>query len=216
MVTAKTIAKKTPRQGRPPAHEIASRNEKLLDIATEVFLEAGYTGAKMTLIAKRAGASMETLYLRYPTKAQLFAALIERKSSGMLELIGPMSPDRNPQEALVKYAIELIGMMSKPDTQQLHRLVIAGSIESPELGKTFWEAGPGRGFKILRTYLYEQQVRGSLVVRDPDQAAGLFMGMTVGGIALRSTLGMPNVIRTTQQQRVWASHVVKVFLQSLC
>ena len=159
---------------------------------------------------------METLYLRFPTKTQLFAALVERKSSGMLGLIGPMNPDRNPQEALVNYAIELVGMMSKRDTQQLHRLAIAGSIESPELAHSFWEAGPGRGFKILRSYLYEQQVRGTLVVPDPDQAAGLFMGMTVGGLALRSTLGLPNMIRTAQEQRGWANHVVKVFLQSLC
>ena len=203
------------RRGRPPAAQVESRNAELLDAATEVFLEAGFAGAKMTVIAKRAGASMETLYARYPRKAELFAAIIERKSSGMLHLIGPMSPEREPREALTHYVMELVTMMTNPDTQKLHRLVIAGSISSPEFGEMFWKAGPGRGYHIIRTYLNEQNLRGTLSIENVDRTTGLFIGMMSGGIALQATLGMKTMIQSEPERRAWAKYVVDMFLKML-
>ena len=201
--------------GRPPAHEVASREAKLLDTATEAFLEAGFTGTKMSVIAKKAGASMETLYALYPTKSELFAALIERKASGLFKAVGILSPDRQPREALTTYAVELVAMMTNPDTQALHRLVIAGSLDSPELGAMFWEAGPGRGFKIIRTYLNDQKSLGVIPVKDVDRATGLLMGMLVGGIVLRSTLGLRGMPQSQEEQRNWAEYVVDLFLRGL-
>lgn len=93
----------------------------------------------MTTIAKRAGASKETLYARYPNKLQLFAALLERKSSSLREVIASLDPEREPREALTSYGIELVSMMTMADTQKLHRIVIAGSIDSPELGTNLWK-----------------------------------------------------------------------------
>ncbi len=215
MANLKRIAKKRTRGGRPPADQIESRKEALLDAATEIFLESGFVGAKMTVIAKRAGSSMETLYARYPNKAELFAAIIRRKSSGLLDVVGPLSPDREPREALTNYGIELVTMMTMRDTQQLHRVVIAGSIEAPELGALFWENGPGRGFRIVRTYLHEQKMRGTLKIDDADRASGVLLGMFVGGIVLRSTLGMPTIINTREAQAGWAAYVVNTFLKTL-
>lgn len=208
----KTAGKRASRGGRPPADQSEQRKQALLDAATEVFLKAGFSGAKMNVIAKRAGCSMETLYTRYPNKAELFTALIERKSSSLLHVIGPLDPASPPREALTHYGVELITMMTMPDTQKLHRIVIAGSIEAPELGAMFWEAGPGRGFKIIRAYLHEQNLRGTMQVENPDRTAGMLMGMFVGGIALRSTLGLPGMIHTKEATYGWAAYVVNMFL----
>ena len=82
----------------------------------------------MTLIAKKAEASMETLYARYPTKAELFANVIDRKSSTPSDAIGPFSPERDVREELLRLAVELLAMMTKPDVRDLHRLVIAESL----------------------------------------------------------------------------------------
>lgn len=215
MLKEENSSKKVSRRGRPPADQIERRNEALLDAATAVFLESGFAGAKMNAIAKKAGASIETLYTRYPTKAHLFAALIERKASRLASAIGPLSPDLEPRAALTHYALEVIGMMSKPDTRQLHRIVIAESIEVPELGTMFWEVGPGRGFKMVGEYLYEQDRRGILNVPSADRSAGLLLAMLVGGLVLRSTLGLKTVTESQEEQRDWANYVVTNFLRSL-
>lgn len=211
----KTAGKRASRGGRPPADESEQRKAALLDAATEVFLEAGFSGAKMSTIAKRAGSSMETLYARYLNKAELFTAIIERKASCLFDVIGPLDPASPPRETLTHYGFELITMLTMPDTQKLHRVVIAGSIEAPELGIMFWEAGPGRGFQIVRTYLHAQKVGGTLNVEDPDRAAGMLTGMLVGGIALRSTLGLPTAFQTQEARKKWAAYVVDNFLKTL-
>jgi len=128
-------------------------------------------------------------------------------------VIGPLSPDREPLEALTIFATQLVAMMSMPDTQKLHRLVIAGSIESPELGRLFWEAGPGRGFKIIATYLEQQKVIGKLAIDDVNRDAGMLIGMLVGGIALRLNLGTPAMTQTVEEQEAWASQTVRQFLR---
>jgi len=133
--------------------------------------------------------------------------------SGLLIVIGPLSPDREPLEALTIFATQLVAMMSMPDTQKLHRLVIAGSIESPELGRLFWEAGPGRGFKIIATYLEQQKVIGKLAIDDVNRDAGMLIGMLVGGIALRLNLGTPAMTQTVEEQEAWASQTVRQFLR---
>ncbi len=212
--TRKTAGKQASRGGRPPADESEQRKAALLDAATEVFLEAGFSGATMSTIAKRAGSSMETLYARYLNKAELFTALIEREASRLFDVVGPLDPASPPRETLTRYGLELITMLAMPDNQKLHRIVIAGSIEAPELGIMFWEAGPGRGFQIVRTYLYEQKVRGTLKLGDPDHAAGMLMGMFVGGIALRSTLGLPIAFQTQEARNKWAAYVVDNFLKT--
>lgn len=203
------------RRGRPAAQEIASRQAKILDAATEVFLGAGFVGARMDFIAKRAGASMETLYSRYPTKSQLFEALIARKASGLFDAVGPLSPDRELREALLRFAVELLAMMMKPDTQELHRLVIAESIAFPELGLSFWKAGPGRGRAVIRKYLEKQRSSGTIAVEDVDRAAEVFLGLLVGGITLRTTLGLRSPAYSRKEQKIWAEYVVDLFLRMI-
>ncbi len=215
MKTAKRkAAKPVSRGGRPPANQAESRREALLDAATIVFLESGFAGAKMTSIARKAGASMETLYARYPNKYELFTALLARKASGLLDVIGPLDPNVEPRDELARYGLELLSMVAMPDTQQLHRIVIAGSIESPKLGTMLWELGPGRGFNILRNYMHELKTRGVLSVVDPDRAARMLMGMFAGETVLRTTLGLGTVIDTKEAQRDWVTYVVDSFLQA--
>ena len=124
-------------RGRPPAREVASRAERLLDVATEVFLEKGYKGASMIEIARRAGASKQTLYARYPSKAELFAGLIERKAAHLFEAIGSLDDGRSIRDTLIDCGANLLELIVSPDARGVHRVVIAECVEFPELGAVF-------------------------------------------------------------------------------
>ena len=81
--TAKTT--KTPSRGRG-----VQRVSALLDAASAVFAEAGYEAATTTEIARRAGASIGSLYQFFPTKEHVAAALHARHLdalAGMLDLL---------------------------------------------------------------------------------------------------------------------------------
>src|ERR1700748_881544 len=62
---------------KPRSHR-DSRREAILDVATEVFLEVGYSCASMSAIAARVGGSKGTLYNYFKSKEELFEAFVRR------------------------------------------------------------------------------------------------------------------------------------------
>jgi TetR/AcrR family transcriptional regulator, mexJK operon transcriptional repressor len=203
-------------RGRPPAHEVAARAENLLDVATEVFLDKGFKGASMSEIARRAGASKQTLYTRYPSKAALFAALVERKASHLFEAIGPLGEGRNLRETLVHCGSELLELIVSEDARGVHRVVIAECMEFPELGELFWERGPGKTRAMLANYLRAQQKLGNIQCGDPEQAVEVFLGLLVSGASLRAWLGLPPTFaKTPAQRKSWANFAADTFLSAM-
>ena len=203
-------------RGRPPADEVAARAARLLDVATEVFLEQGFKGASMSEIARRAGASKQTLYARYPSKAALFAALVERKASRLFETIGPLGEGRSLRDTLVHCGSSLLELILSEDARGVHRLVIAECMEFPELAEIFWERGPGRTRAMLANYLRAQQKLGNIQCGDPEQAVEVLLGLLVSGATLRTWLGLPSTFaKTPAQRKAWANLAVDTFLTSL-
>ncbi len=215
--TRKAVLKKRKSvRGRPPTEEVAARAERLLDVATEVFLEQGFKGASMSEIARRAGASKQTLYARYPSKAALFAALVERKAGRLFEAIGPLGEGRGLRETLVHCGSSLLDLILSEDARGVHRLVIAECMEFPELAQIFWERGPGRTRAMLTNYLRTQQKLGNIQCGDPEQAVEVLLGLLVSGATLRTWLGLPSTFaRTPAQRKAWANLAVDTFLASL-
>ena len=203
-------------RGRPPADEVAARAARLLDVATEVFLEQGFKGASMSEIARRAGASKQTLYARYPSKAALFAALVERKASRLFETIGPLGEGRSLRETLVHCGSSLLELILSEDARGVHRLVIAECMEFPELAEIFWERGPGRTRAMLTNYLRTQQKLGNIQCGDPEQAVEVLLGLLVSGATLRTWLGLPSTFaKTPAQRKAWANLAVDMFLSAM-
>ena len=203
------------RRGRIPVAEVAARDSRILDSATEVFLEAGFAGTKMTVIARRAGCSLETLYTAYPNKQEMFGALITRKASGTFEAMGPLSPERDLREALVRYAVEMLAMMARPDTRGLHALVIGESRNSPELAKNFWDEGYGRALEVVKIFFAAKNRRDTAKIVDPGYAAEVFLALLLGDMTMRSTLGLKTLSDTKKQQMGWAEGSVDLFLTLL-
>jgi TetR/AcrR family transcriptional regulator, mexJK operon transcriptional repressor len=203
-------------RGRPPAHEVATRAENLVDVATEVFLDKGFKGASMSEIARRAGASKQTLYARYPSKAALFAALVERKASHLFEAIGPLGEGRGLRDTLIHCGTELLDLIVSKDARGVHRVVIAECNEFPELGQIFWDRGPGRVRAMLADYLRAQQKLGSIQCGEPEQAVEILIGLLVSGATLRVWLGLPpTFVRTPAQRKAWVHSAVDMFLSSM-
>jgi TetR/AcrR family transcriptional regulator, mexJK operon transcriptional repressor len=219
---ARSAAHKSPARkrksarGRPPAEEVAARAERLLDVATEVFLHKGFKGASMGEIARRAGASKQTLYARYPSKSALFAALVERKASQLFEAIGPLGEGRTLRDTLIHLGSEMLDLILSQEARGLHRVVIAECAESPELGQLFWQIGPGRLRAMLAGFFSEQRKLGVIHCDDPEQAVEVFTGVLLGSANLRTNLGLqPIFVRTSAERRSWAAFAADMFLSSM-
>ena len=208
---AKTLEVKT---GRPLAINKEERRQAILDAATAVFLEHGFSRASTAEIARRAGASKQTIYSRYPTKSALFAALMERRTDNLLASYSDLfQPDAPVGQVLTRFGKKLVGTLLYPETRALYRLVVAEAVEFPEIAQKFWQMGPGQAVQQLHSYLGTQQGR-TLAIPNVEYAAEQLHGALIGGLNLRVALELPPLVRTEQEIELWVESAVQAFLRA--
>jgi AcrR family transcriptional regulator len=83
-------AKSEPQPQRKRRKE--TRPQELLEAALELFVQKGFAATRAEEVARRAGVSKGTLYLYYPSKEDLFKAMVRQKLSNLiaegLDLVG--------------------------------------------------------------------------------------------------------------------------------
>src|SRR5450755_2390472 len=117
------------RSGRPSRADALLLRERILEAATELFLQEGYGSTTIEAVAARAGISKRTFYDRFDDKAALFAAVVHR----IIEHIRP-PPDvpllqgASLRAMLVRLAGMILHAALAPQAIALHRLVNAESV----------------------------------------------------------------------------------------
>ena len=74
----------TDRSGRLPRPE---RRAQLLDAAREAFVQQGYHAAAMDGIAELAGVSKPVLYQHFPSKLELYLAVLDESSDALIDRV---------------------------------------------------------------------------------------------------------------------------------
>lgn len=162
------------------------KTEAILEAASELFGEKGMA-ASMDEIARRAGVSRQTLYNRFASKLDIGRALVQRRSDA---ITAPLRSAGDPETVLTALAAALLDKVCHPDRGASLRGVALLSPEAPDVAQAIYDAGPAESLRRLSAWLAEQDRRGLLAVPDPDLAAEMFSGMTLGYSHLRSILGV--------------------------
>ena len=156
----------------------ARKRSAILDAAATVFLRNGYRGTSMDEIAALAGVSKQTVYKHFADKETLFSEIV---TSAVSDAADPVHAgvlrleDTGDIEADLRgLARQLLASVIQPRILQLRRLVIAEAGRFPELGRTFYEQGPGRTIAALATVFERLAARGALQLDDPQLAAAHF------------------------------------------
>lgn len=174
-------------QDRPvnEAEDSAKRGQ-IVDGAREVFLARGFDAASMGDIAKAAGVSKGTLYVYFKNKEELFAAIVQAECCTHAEgVFGLDHADSNVGAALTRIGVEFVNFLCRPEKASSIRIVAAIAERMPEIGKAFYETGPGNGIARVRAYLEAQVKAGVLKIDDCEVAAAQFLD------ACQSTLFKP-------------------------
>ena len=70
---------------RPPRQRLKeARPQQLLDAALSLFVEKGFAATRSEEVAHQAGVSKGTLYLYYPSKEELFKAVVRQNVSSLI------------------------------------------------------------------------------------------------------------------------------------
>lgn len=173
-----------------------SRRLAILDVARDVFMEDGFAAAAMANIASRVGGSKGTLYNYFPSKHELFEAVIrnecELKQAAMFDSLEVEGED--VEAVLREVGRRYTHLVLSEQTIILSRVVIAESTRLPELGRTLYEAGPKRGRVRLATYVRRQMQAGRLQGADADLMVDQYCDMCLGSLyrqRLMNVIGPP-------------------------
>ena len=107
-----------------------SREERVLLAATDTFLRYGFARTTIGDIAERAGISRPALYLVFPNKEAVFAAVIHRMNDDQLGKIRAALPTLPTLKQKVLFACETWGahgfdlMAAHPDARDLFNLAL--------------------------------------------------------------------------------------------
>ena len=169
---------------RKPKHEARkARNSvyrhHIFDAAEQVFAEHGFDATKVQDISKRVGLSMGTIYAIFPSKEDLFRAILEERGRELLQLAravaGSKRPPRETLQALSEAYIEYF--VAHPSFLRMHLREGTSWVISPTAGADsrvqLWN-----DIHELQTDIFRRGIAaGVFVAEQPGYLAKLFSAM---------------------------------------
>jgi AcrR family transcriptional regulator len=161
-----------------PRIPAAARKAGIIRSAAEIFGEKGFSGTKTREIAARAGVSEALIFKHFPSKEDLYAAILAEKSPlpGLLERIKASAEQRKDVEVFTMIAETIVG--GAPD-QNLMRLILFSALESHELSDMFFQNHIRHFYDVLASYIEQRIEDGAFQPVPPLVAARAFMGMLI-------------------------------------
>jgi len=194
----------------------ARKRRAILEAATTLFLRNGYLGTSMDEIAALAAVSKQTVYKAFADKESLFSEIV---NGAVNEAADPVHAsvlaleDSGDVEADLRgFARQLLGQVMQPRILQLRRLVIGEAGRFPELGRAFYEKGPGRTIAALATVFERLAERGVLQADDPLLAAAHFNWLVMSVPLNRAMLLGEDEPPASADLDRWADAGVRAFL----
>lgn len=167
--------------GRPLSD---AKREMILSAARRVFLEEGFDGASMQHITALAGVSKATVYNHFPSKDQLFEAVMLEQVRQLREQTFSLSGQLGrPEDVLFGLGIGFMSGILQPQNMKLARQLVSEGWRFPHLGRAFMEEGPTRGTQLLAHYLQALCSQGVLRMEDTTLAAQQFIALVEVGQA---------------------------------
>ncbi len=158
----------------------------VIEAAFEELLEQGADGVTMLKIARRAGASKETLYSWFGNRDGLFSAMIRSNADATAERVASaLDGDDDPRDTLSTFATGLLRLLTDQRSLALNRAAMTNSVLAAEL----LASGRHRVGPIVESYLAATSASGVLAVVDPATAFETFYGLVIRDTQIRVLLG---------------------------
>jgi AcrR family transcriptional regulator len=178
---------------KPKQLRKGARREAILDVAAPAFLEHGYARISLSAIAAQVGGSKATMWRHFPSKADLFAAVLERQTESFRESLDAVLRQRRTlRETLRDFCVAYMVKLNSEEAIALHRLVIAEAARFPEIGEIFYRQGPALVNRLLTEAIAEACRRGDLGPCDAEAAARYITSMCLSGRFQHMLYGIGN------------------------
>ncbi len=182
------------------------KQETILQAALDLFLEQGYARTSMDTVAARAGVTKQTVYRYYPSKEELFVAVMAHIQATEEPLYtmgdGALAIELN------LFGRDLLAFHLSPPALGVYKLMVSEGAKE-RLLQPFMQAGPKRVLAPLVDFLQKRFPS----LEEPGFYAQMFAAMILAPRNQMLMQGNVRVIR--EEQRVFVEKVVRQFLKGL-
>jgi TetR/AcrR family transcriptional repressor of mexJK operon len=178
----------------------------IIQAALALFLEQGYAATSMDTVASQAGVTKQTVYRYYPSKEELFSAVMEQTRAD--EPPPYTFGDADLGTELSNFGRDLLAFHLTPAALGVYKMIFSEGGQEGLL-KPFMKAGPSRVMKPLVEFLQQRHPE----LEDTAFYAQMFASMV---LVPRNQLIMQGKGRITRaEQETHVNKVVRLFLQGL-
>lgn len=197
-------------------HRLSSpeRRAAIVDAALHLFAEKGFRGTTTRELAARVGVSEPVLYEHFPSKRDLYAAIIDAKSQEQLAFSAApaaAAEQRDDRAFFTQLAENILGWHQQDPA--FIRLLLFSGLEGHELKDIFFERKNDQFFGLVSRYIGTRISEGAFRQMDPLLATQAFLGM-VSHHALMKL--MFNCVPGDAPNDVIVSEMVELFLHGMC
>lgn len=188
------------------------RERRILDAALKIFSEKGFVSASMDDIAAEAGLTKPTLYQYFPSKDELFTAMMSQERDHMLESFEYPSASGMVAE-LYAFSWHYADVVLRPDMLNLARLIIGEAQRLPDVGRAYQASGPDRVLAGMIAYLERQRAAGRLKFDDAELAAEDLWGLILSA-PRNKALHIPDAVPDRATIERYIRNGLSVFLRA--
>jgi AcrR family transcriptional regulator len=200
------------RGGRPTRLEAAALGDKILDVATALFLSRGFGATSIEAVAGRARISKRTFYHRFRDKSELYRAVVRRMLERWLPRVEAAFDPPAPLDILLeRLAKHMLSIALTAEALALRRLLLAEAERFPELVEIAVEQGATRAIERIAALLDDERRAGRIALDDCRFAAMQFQEMVLS-IPLRRAMGFGTPL-SEEECDAWAKKCTALFLK---
>lgn len=177
------VADFQPKRGRPTQAQIVAIEKNILAVAREMFLRDGYATTTIDMVVAQARVSKGTVYARYPTKADLFHAIVEERIAAWSlepDETTDIAEDADVREILYRSGMAIVNASLQPEVMAFGRLIAAESERFPELTQEFYKQGWTRMVDQLSVRIEDGARRSGWKIGHAVDVATAFQSILVG------------------------------------
>jgi AcrR family transcriptional regulator len=189
------------------------RRERIIESAIGLFSQKGFKGTTTREIAEGAGISEAMVFRYFPTKEDLYAAIITRAAGDVFEEISLIEFISRKDDAGLLRALATDMMTRYEDDPSFLRLLYYSALEGHYLSEMFFQMRVRQKIQTLADYIAQRSKDGAFREVEPTLTAMGFLGMVVQFIIGRELFGLKRVWAFPREQAV--DTFVNLFLSGL-
>jgi TetR/AcrR family transcriptional regulator len=212
-ITARSDEVQAKRERRKEA-----RPGELLDAALDLFVEKGFAATRAEEVAARAGVSKGTLFLYFPSKEELFKAVVRENISGRFqEWNDEFEKFEGDTPDMLRYCMKIWwDRIGASRASGITKLIISEARNFPDIAAFYQQEVIKPGTDLIRRILQRGVDRGEFQVVDMEYATFSVTAPMVFLIMMKHSLGACSPQEFPLDPERYITSQVETLLRGLC